>query len=163
MASHHRITKKENSLDSTLNLSDSLKVRVISQDGLVLGKASQIRVNHKTFKIEGIMISRGFFRKPIYIGASYIKKISHKSFILSVNPSVLIKNKKVINSEGKKIGNVKKIIRREHSNSIKQIIIKAPLKKEIIIKPSQVKSFGETIILKSNYAEKSEYIWKKSK
>ncbi|MBS3094380.1 PRC-barrel domain-containing protein [Candidatus Pacearchaeota archaeon] len=162
MKDHHRITKKENSLDNTLNLGNSLNVKVISENGFIVGKASQIRIHPTKMCIEGILVSRGIFKKPLYIGVSYIKRLSHESFILKINPSTLLKGKNVVDTNGKILGKVKKIVRKEHANDIKELVVKSLLRKEIIIAISNIKSIGENILLNSNYHAKQKHIWKKS-
>ena len=62
----------------------------------------------------------------------------------------------------KKIGRVKKIIREEHSNEIKELIITSPFRKKIFINPSHIKRLGESIILKQPYRVKKKYFWQKS-
>src|SRR3989344_1498174 len=161
MKIHHRITKKEAALEDTLNLSNSLNVRVISKNGRIIGKASQIRINPSKMSLEGILVSRGNFKKPIYIGISYVKRISHKSFILKMEPSILIKGRKVLDSKGKKVGNIKNIVRNGHSIEIREIVVTSPLRKDIILNRTKIKTIGESVILKSNYNVKKKYFWEK--
>lgn len=162
MKNHHRITKSEGELLSTLDLKKLLRLKVISNKGLVIGKVSQIRIHQAKMHIEGILVSRGFFKKPIYIGSSYISKFSHASFLLNVEPSVLLKGKTVINSQGEKIGKVKEIIRKEHSNQIEKLIIRSFLKKDFELKISNIKSIGNSVIINPNHHVEKKYFWKKS-
>src|SRR3989344_7338788 len=163
MKEYHRITKRERALEDTLNLKDSLNVRVISNDGFVIGKVSQIRIHPTKMFLEGIVVSMGIFKKPIYIGASYIKRLSHESFILKINPFVLLKDKKVLDSNGRIAGKVKETIRKEYSNDIKEIVVGSPFRKNLAIEASNIKSIGESIILNPHYHVKKKYFWEKSK
>jgi len=162
MKDHHRITKRENALEDTLNLKDSLNIRVISKSGQVIGKVSQIRIHPTKMFLEGIIISRGIFKKPIYIGVSYIRRLSHESFILKVDPFVLLKGKKVLDSHGRNVGRVKDVVRKEHSNDLKEILVGSSFRKNFSINISNIKSFGESIMLKPNYHVKKKYFWEKS-
>jgi len=162
MKSHHLITKHESSLDTTLDLRKALGARVLSHKGLILGKVSKIRIHPTRLQIEGIVISRGIFEKPFYIGSSYIKRFSEESFILTIELSVLLKGKKVLTSNGKVIGKIKDVIRKKHSNEVDKLSIKSFLKKIFYIRLSDVQSFGESIILKSNYRVPKKYLWQKS-
>jgi|SRR3989344_1455130 len=158
---HHRITKKEKALEETLDLKKLVHARVLSSKGQVIGKVKELRINQKTLSIEGIVVSRGFMKKPLYIGSSYFEDLSDESLILKIEPSVLLIGKKVLSSEGKVIGEVKDIERQGHTNEILDLIIKKPLRKSFIIKKSYVKYLGDSIILNSNYNGKKKHFWKK--
>lgn len=162
MKEPHRITKKEGEMKETLDLKKSLNVRVISHKGLVLGKVLQIRFHPIKRVLEGILVSRGFFKKPLYIGSSYINKISHESIILDIEPSILLRGRIVIDSKGKKLGKVKQVIRKNHSNDIKELRVGSLFRKDFIINLSNVKLLGESIILNPNYHVKRKYFWQKS-
>ena len=162
MEEHHRVTRHESALDDTLDLRGSLNVRVLSSKGLIVGKVSQIRIHPTKMFVEGILIHRGAFKKPIYLGASYIKRISNESIILNIELAVLLNGKRVIDSNGKKLGKIKEVIRKEHSNNIEELIVGAPFRKNFMIDMSKVKSLGESIILKPGYNVQRKYIWQKS-
>ncbi len=159
---NHRITKHEKELEKTFNLKDLLKIKVITKQGLVLGKVKQIRINNTKHTLEGIVVSQGILKKKIYIGSSYIREISKDSFILNIDPSILLMKKKVLLTSGKVIGHVVKVERKDHSNEIEKLIVKSPFKKSFEIKPSHIKRLGESIILKGNYHEPRKYFWQKS-
>lgn len=162
MKGHHRITKNESALKHTFDLKKLLNLNVLSSKGKIIGKVSQLRIHPTKMNIEGIVVSRGIFRKPMYIGSSYIKRFSRASFLLDVEPAVLIKGKRVIDTHGRKVGKVKDLRRKEHSNSIQDIVVSSPLRKDLIIKTTDIKSIGEAIILKAHYHVKKQYFWKKS-
>lgn|SRR3989344_9389617 len=162
MKEHHRITKQESALDETFNMQNSLNVRVISDSGFVVGKVSQIRIHPTKMVLEGIVVSPGFLKKPIYIGRSYIKKLSEESFILNIYPSILLKGENVLDTEGRKIGKVSEVVRKEHSNEIRELIVSSPFRKKFVITPQNIKHIGESIILKPNYHVQKKYFWQKS-
>lgn len=162
MMKHHRITQKEGPVESTLNLKKLLGIRVLSSSGSIVGRVLQIRINPISMRLEGIMISRGIFKKRLYIGESYIKLLSNESFILNTDPYILLKGRKVLDADGKVIGRVKDIIRKEHTNEISGIIIRSFLRKDIPMDFSGIKKFGDSIILQQGSNVKKEYFWKKS-
>lgn len=162
MKKHHRITDSELAFEETFDLSDLISTKIISKDGKMIGKVSKVLLNPKKLSLEGILIRQGVFKKPIYIGISYFDRLSKDSIILKISPSVLLKRKKVLDSEGKVIGKVKSIERKGNSNEISELIISSPLKKKFPIKMSNIKFIGKTIILKSNYNVPKKYFWQKS-
>ena len=46
-----------------MNLRDLLNLRVLTEKGFVLGKVSHIRLHPTKLSIEGIVVSRGIFKK----------------------------------------------------------------------------------------------------
>lgn len=162
MRKHHRITKQEIPLENTFNIKKSIGIRVISKNGLVLGKVLEIRMNPKKLCLEGIIVSRGIIKKPFYIGKSYIQNFTQNSAILNIDPVFLFKGRKVIDPIGRKIGTVKEIIRNDTSNELKEIKVKSFLRKELTIPTSQIKSFGKSIILKPSHNVKRKYFWQNS-
>jgi sporulation protein YlmC with PRC-barrel domain len=129
MKQHHRITSKEKALENTLDVKKLLGLRVITRSGFVLGKVKQIRINEPKVKIEGIVVSRGFFKKPVYLGLSYIRKVSSESFILKIDPVILFRGRKIIDSRGKKFGKIKRVVRKENSNEIHEFRVFKILKR----------------------------------
>jgi len=147
----------------TLNFSEILRSRVLGKNGLEVGKVKQIRVNPEKLIVEGILVRRSLFKKPIYIGASYFLRLSEEAVLLKINPSVLIVGKRIITSEGEDIGKVKKVERHSKKNEVKFLIMDTWLTKETKIPIDSVRSIGEKVILKSNYNAKKDYFWKRSK
>lgn len=162
MRKHYDITKGERLIEESLSLRDLLKIRVLSRSGYVVGKVSQIRICPTKRSIEGVLVSTGIFKRPIYIGVSYIRLISSESFILNIDPSVLLVNRTVIDSDGKKVGKVKEVKRKGHFNDIEELMVGSPLRKNVSINISEIRSLGENIVLNSAHNEKKEYFWKKS-
>lgn len=162
MKKHHRITRSERSLEQTLNLHELLNIRVLTKKGLVLGKVSHIRLHPTKLSLEGIVVSRGVFKKDFYIGASYIQRLSNDSFILKIDPSILLKGRRVLAGNGKVVGRVKEVLRKEHSNEIKELIVSSTFRKDFSIREQDVKYFGESIILKSSHNVPKKYFWQKA-
>lgn len=162
MKKHHRVTRKERSIEHTLNAKKIQGARVISKRGVVIGKVSEIRINPSRKSIEGILISRGIFSKPIYVGASYIENVSEDGILIGIFPSVLLKGRKVMTSQGEIIGRVKKVLRKEHSNEIKEFVVRPLIGRAKNVSINQVKLLGETIILNSSYRAAKKNFWKKN-
>ena len=151
------IIEKEAPLEHTLNLKDLIGIRVISKRGKVVGKVSQFRLNANNMEIEGILVSRGIFKKPFYVGKSYLKQISNDAIILNIEPANLLKGIKVVTSDGKILGKVKEVIRKGDTNIVEGIVVSSLFKKRKTIKASFIERLGQSIILKPNYHVAEKY------
>jgi len=153
---------QEENLEDTLSLNLLNGTRVISKNGLVIGKVSEVLVDPKKLEFEGILISRGLSEEGIYIGKSYIENLSPEGISLKIDPSPLLKGRRVINTDGKKIGTVKEVARRGDTNSIQSITISSFFKKDVTISPNDIEEIGKTIIVKKSYNGAKKHFWQKS-
>src|SRR3989344_1317335 len=110
MRSAHHVIKKEDLLDKTINLKKIIGKQVLSKGGKIIGIISQVRINPNNLVLQGILINQGLFARPLYIGKSYFSKLSHDAVILNIEVSVLLKGKRVIDSDGEVIGVVEKVL-----------------------------------------------------
>lgn len=138
--------------DSTVNISNLIGRKLVSSKGFVVGKINEVKINALNMKIEGVVVKRGFFRK-IYIDKNYIEKISSNSIILSIEPSIFLKGKKVITSEGKVLGGVGEINRIKETNDVESFIVKPFFRKAFVVPFSAVQMMGKSIMLKKSYGE----------
>lgn len=151
---HHRITSRERTFEDTLDAHTLRGLRVIAHNGEVVGRVSQVRINPTTHSVEAIVVSRGLLAKPLYIGASYLSRLSKESILLTMYPAMLLKGRKVLDAHGKSLGRVKEVTRKEHTNTINELIVRSFWRRETRIKPADVKIFGESIILKTHNVKK---------
>jgi sporulation protein YlmC with PRC-barrel domain len=147
--------------DATINVRHILGAKVLSKTGQVVGRVKQLRMNQKTFKIEGIIVHISLFHR-VYIGVSYIKSISNEAVILSVDLSIMIKGKRVVDNEGKIVGKVKMIVRRGERNDISTLVVHKFMRKDLEIPTSAIKTVSKSVILTERYHVKQKYFWKKS-
>lgn len=153
------IKKGDSDLETTINLGKIINKRIITKNGAVFGKVKQIRINANSYKIEGILAKRSLFKKDHYIGFSYINKITQHSIILNIDPSVLLRGRKVIDFNGKFVGRVKKVIRKGNTNDIKEIIVESFLYNDVNIDYSKINHMGKSIILIKGYNAEKKRIW----
>src|SRR3989344_8992758 len=111
MKEYVKIVTKEGAIESTIDIGSLINKRVVSLKGFVVGRIKKIKINTKLF-VEGIVVSRGIFRKQLYIGSSYLGKLSEEAIILSIDPFVLYDGMKVLTNEGEIMGKVKDITRK---------------------------------------------------
>lgn len=162
MKKHEKIITKEKPLEETLNLAHLRGVKVLAKDGEVVGNVSQIRMNKTKLAIEGIVVFRSLFKKPLYIGCSYIESATRHSFLLKENPSILLRGRRILDSNGKKIGSVKEVVRLGDTNKISHLVAKAFLRKDFEVDVKKCEILKDSIILEHNYDVKRKYIWSKS-
>ncbi len=144
----------------TLSVGDFIGAKVITGNGKVIGRVAEIRwdVNEKT--IEGILVKRGLFTEPFYIGIDYVKTLSHNSFILGIEPSVLLLGTRVITNDGEVVGYVKEVVRVKNTNNINYLVIKQRFRDAFSIKPSHIAHYGKSIMLKEGVDVPKKSFWK---
>ena len=148
-------------MEKTINLKKLIGKKVISKGGVIIGKVCQIRINPYHLNLEGILIKRGFLRKPIYLGRSYFSHLSLDAIILNEELSLFIKGKYVFTSEGERVGKVSKVVRKGNSNELQNLVIKSLFTREISIPNSEIKHIGKSVVLKSGYNARKKYFWQK--
>ena len=163
MKAMHYIHKKENSIDNTINIRKVINSVVLSKGGLLIGRISEVRIHPHKLKIQGVVINRGFFKKPIYVGENYFGRVTENSIILEIEPSVLLIGKRVINSDGKYAGRVMEVVRKESKNDIKFLKVKSTFSRTFDIKIEDVEHLGKSIVLRKGYNAPKKYFWQKSR
>ena len=155
------IITKEGPIEETIDLSNLISRKVISAKGFVVGKVKRVRLNNKLV-LEGVFVSRGLYKKSLFIGASYFDKLSEKAIILKIDPFVLLKGFKIITNDGEFVGKIKDFIRKNNSNDLSGIVVKKRFWKDYSVDITNIKSFGSSIILKESYNVPKKYFWKGS-
>lgn len=160
MKKYHHIIHKEAHIESTVDFRSYIGARVISKNGEIVGKIKGIRVSSGKMSVEGFVVSCGGLRRDLYIGRSYVERFSDESFILNIDLSILLNGKVVVTSDGKKVGQVYRVVRKENTNEIDRLIVRSFLIMRFSIVPDNIKYIGDSIILKPNYEVKKKYFWK---
>lgn len=157
------VIKNEAPLEKSVNLRKLIGKKVISKGGQIIGKISKIMVNQKNSQLEGVFIKRQFLSKPIYIGRSYFSNLSYEAVILNIELTILLKGKKVVDSNGKIIGKVVEVLRKDSTNDLKGVVVKSLFSRRFIVPRSGIKSIGNSIILKSRHNAQKKYFWNRVK
>lgn len=156
------VIRSEEPLGNTLDLHTLLGKHVISKSGTIVGTVTQLRLHPTKLHLEGILVSRGWFKRKIYIGRNYVNRISHHGIFLTINPSLLLIGRTVLRSTGKAIGKVKAITRKSNSNDLASIVIGSLFRKDRIIPAHALTIAHEAIMLDANYDVKQEHHRQKS-
>lgn len=148
----------ENSLllKETLNAHDLVGLSVLTVSGEVLGRVKEVRLHHTSTVLEGIVVNRGLFRTPCYMCKRYIEKITHDAVLLGIEPVLLYVGRQVVSSDGKVLGEVRKVHRIRQTNGIASLLVKRTFFRKTTIPFSQIKKLGTSIIIKKTYAEASK-------
>ncbi len=133
---------------------DILGKEAIDPEGAILGTATKVHIDTKTFKVTGITIDMGLLKPDLFIGSKYIKNFGKDSVLLSKVPHERYKGLQVLTEGGKIIGKVKHII--ADDGKIENFIIKSNklVDGHYRIDYKDIKHIGENIILKAKHTLK---------
>lgn len=157
------ITEGKTKLDDTFDAHKIIGKRVLSKNGIKVGRVKEIRVNPVSAKIEGFVVSQGFLAKTIYIGINYCDRLSTDGVILSMDPVIFLKDKKVVASTGEVIGKVVEVNRKGTTNAIESLTVRAWLRGTFNVPNSAIKYPGHSIILNSSFNAPKKRLFKRSK
>ena len=93
-------------LDKAITSDDILGKNVIDIEGKILGVAEKVLIDSKSLDFIGIEVDKGFLKKGITIGKSYIEKITHHAVFLNIKVVYEIKGLKVYDKTGANLGTV---------------------------------------------------------
>lgn len=156
------VVDKTKAYEDTLDLDEIIGVKVLSEKGFRVGRVSQLRINAEEKSIEGILVKRGIFKGYLFIGRTYFETLSSEAIILNIEPSVLLRGKKVVAYDGEVIGKIKDIIRVAKTNSIKNIVVHSFLRGTFNIPFGEIKGLGRSVILKNTYNAPKKSIWRRA-
>lgn len=134
--------------------------RILSKNGKVIGTVSEINIHPQNLSVIGIIAKCGWTK--VYIGISYVQKMTSESVILNIDPSVFIKGKTVMTHDGKELGRVKDVVRREETNEVKEIVVKALWRKDLVVPYSAIDFVNKSVLLSKSYHGKPKLFWQKA-
>ncbi len=145
-------------LSKAITSEEILGKNVIDVDGGVIGVVEKVFIDPIYLNFAGISVDKGFIKKGVSIGNSYISKITKHAVFLNIRVAYEIKGMVVFDKDGKNLGTVYSIDLYGSRNKIKNIhvrnnFINTIMKKELVIPYEKIKDIGENIIL--NVTKKS--------
>ena len=127
---------------------DILGKEVIDLDGKFIGVVEKVLIDPIDLDFIGIEVDKGFLKKGLSIGKSYIDRISEVAIFLKIKVVCEIKGMTVFDKIGAIIGTVSKIELWGEKNKIKNIYIKqGMIKKELVVPYDFIDSIGYNVIL----------------
>ena len=122
--------------------------KVMALNGKEVGKITEVRLDPKSFDLDGIEMDRGFFALDTFIGRNYIESLSDEGAVLNMTPVTDYKGLHVMDSTGKEVGKVKEIRTEGNTNNISAIVVGTGLlNNDVVFTKSDVKSVGDSIML----------------
>ena len=139
-------------LSKTVTSEDLLGKEVIDLNGTFIGVVEKVLMDPNKLEFIGISIDKGFLKKGLTIGKSYISKVTPHAVFLRIKVSYNIKGKTVFDNEGHVIGKVYSIELHGNKNKIINIIVRRGLSDslfgtEIVIPAEYIKDIGENVML----------------
>ena len=148
------IRQTNKSYDSGIKVHDLKGKKVMALNGKEVGKITEIRLDPKSFNLDGIEMDRGFFGIDTFIGRNYIESMSTEGAVLNMTPVTDYKGLHVLDSTGRDIGKIKEIRADGRTNNISAIVVGTGLlNNDVIFSKSDVKSVGESIMLNTVFDE----------
>jgi len=124
-----------------------LNKNVVSKSGKTIGYISDVLFTDQ--KVKGIIVSKLFSK--FYVENSYFSTVSNKA-MLSIDPVVLLIRKKVFDADGRKLGKVVSVIRKNNTNELESIIVKKRFySKAVEIHKKDIDVMKKNIILNTTY------------
>lgn len=114
---------------------------VISKSGDSVGYIRDILYTDD--KMMGVMVSKGFSKS--FIDKEYFGTNNKDCLMLTIDPFSQIRGKLVFDADGRKMGKIKEVVRKDRSNSFTGILVK----KSIFSKPVEI-PHGEIAVCKKN-------------
>jgi len=129
---------------------DVLGKTAVDPEGTELGVVTKVHISNDTKQITGITVDTGFMKPDLFIGVDYIRLFGVDAVLLNKIPQDRFIGCKVLTYKGDPLGEVKKIYYTGKRPS-GLIVHSKKLKEDIVIKASQVKEFGDFIIMKKSF------------
>ena len=146
------------SLSNGITSEDILGKEVIDLDGRFIGVVEKVLIDPIELNFIGIEVDKGFLKKGLSIGKSYIARISDAAVFLKIKVVYEIRGMSVFDKIGAKVGVVSNIELWGEKNKIKKIYIKrGMLKKELEAPYEFIETIGQGVILSVKKKRLIEY------
>ena len=139
-------------LSKTVTSEDILGKEVIDFDGTFIGVVEKVLIDPSEMDFVGISVDKGFLRKGVTIGRTYIDKIGEYAVFLKIRVSYEVKGKIVFDKDGFVVGKVSSLELYENKNEIVNLLVKPKmfifLGSELKIPSNYIREIGENVMLK---------------
>ena len=134
-------------LENSITSDDILGKNVIDKDGTTVGIVEKVLIDPIKLDFIGLEVDKGFLKKGLSIGKSYIDKITEHAVFLKIDIVLELKGLSVFDKDGKKVGKISKVELWGNKNKIHALYIKRGLVKEIKIPANLIKTIGYSVML----------------
>lgn len=104
---------------------------------------------YKDDVIKGILVSS--LGKRVFIGKEYISEAAENSVMLSIDPVILLRGKRVFDADGRDMGKVIDVECTTNANTYASLKVRKGIRKAQSIPASQVDVARHNIILNTSY------------
>ena len=145
-------------LDRSITSEDILGKEVIDTEGKIIGVVEKVLIDPTDLDFVGIEVDKGFLKKGLSIGKSYIDKISDSKVFLKIRVVYEIKGMSVFDKIGAEIGTVSDIELVGGRNKIKKIMVRQGILKKSLDAPCDfIDTIGYNVILSVSKKELHDY------
>ena len=142
-----KISSKGDSLVIENGLKKYIGKSVYSKEGEKIGKIRDILF--KGYHINSIVVSKTIFSKKVIIDSEFLNGFTNEGIILKMNPVTFIIGKQVFDKDGRTVGKVKSVNRKNDLNTFESLGVKGNIfKKQILIYPKDIQIVQKNVILK---------------
>lgn len=129
------------------SIKDYLGKKVVSKSGKTIGSVMDVLFTDKGIK--GVIVYKLF--TSFYVDKAFFNTVDNKA-MLSIDPVPLLKGKQVFDLDGKKLGKVVKVNRKNNNNDFESLTVrKRFFSKSIRIPKSEIDVMKNNIILNKAY------------
>ncbi len=148
----HRRSISGRNLDKAITSDDILGKEVIDSEGEIIGVVEKVLIDPENFDMIGIEIDKGFLKRGLVIGRSYMDRITEYALFLNTKVLYQIKGMSVFDSSGKLIGKVTRVNMVGKRNKIKEIVVSGGFisraaGRDIIIPAVKIKRIEHNVLL----------------
>ena len=143
-------------LSEAITSDDLLGKDVIDKDGKFIGITEKVFIDPNTMDFLGIEVDKGFLKKGLSIGKSYIERIATHAVFLNIKVAFELRGMDVFSSIGERIGRVSDIELAGNKNEIKSIRVKT-LGRDMTIQAGFIDRVGYGIFLNIRREELESY------
>lgn len=145
----HLISSTSKSIEKAKKLTAFIDKKVFSKSGEYIGTVAEFMVHDNN--ITG-MVVKG--KQTFFVDKEFYSLNDEENIILKIDPVLSLIGKIVIDSDGRKIGKVKNLERKEGSNTFNHLLVSKNLySKPLRIPRSEISVLRQNIILKTAYPD----------
>lgn len=118
--------------------------QVLTKAGLVVGKIKDIRIDESQ-KVQGVIISRRFWQKKLYVDTALIVQLSVHAVILKREPYNTLKGRRLFDHDGKPLGRVVSV---QYGEKLENVKVKKLFRRKKTINADKFELREKSLLLK---------------
>jgi sporulation protein YlmC with PRC-barrel domain len=144
------LSTKRSSIEDSQGSNFFLGKKILAHSGYQIGTVKDLVITGNT--LLGILTK---MKKRVFIDMEYVAGASDDAIMLSIDPIFDIIGKQVFDAEGKRIGKVISLERKNNANNFTALIVKKNIiRKAVSIPKGDIQTVKDNILLKTVFQEK---------